>query len=268
MNFSGTHIKLPNDFIETVGVYDKIEEGRTEMKIINSNNTHLLLCNGIVNETAVLKYWAIQKDPEGNPFIPYNHFEAVVAFIVWKLYSQRTFQNEGSVNVKQNYKDVYEQFCKAARGNDIFQDLGVIDNMRAVSYVPSQYEIVMDDCFCSCGIIDDNSPAEDLRKVWFWQEESLTQQIFEDDVTDQFLEDKIKVPYTIFQAGTYFTTGYIGRYGLAIQGGPENPAPIIDALGASIADSVTFKYYPDRKMLVLISKNYVTPGSFFLKLTV
>ena len=85
--------------------------------------------------------------------------------------------------------------------------------------------------------------------------QSLTQQIFEDDVTDQFLEDKIKVPYTTFQAGTYFTTAFIGRYGLAIQGGPENPASIIDALGASIADSVTFKYYPDRKMLVLISKN-------------
>lgn len=268
VNFSGTHIKLPADFIETMGVYDKIERGRTEMEIINSNNTHLLLCNGIVNESAVLKYWAIQKDPEGNPFIPYNHFEAVVAFIVWKFYSQRTFQNDGSANVKRDYKDIYEQFCKAARGNDILQDLSVIERMRAVSGVPSQYEIIMDDCFCSCGIIDDNSPIEDLRKVWFWQENSLTQEIFEDNVDQDFLDDQITLPYKTFQTGTYFTTGYIGRYGIAIQGGPETPDSIIDALGSSIADSVTFKYYPERKLLVLISKNYVTPGSFFLKLTV
>jgi hypothetical protein len=268
VNFSGTHIKIPNDFIETMGLYDRIEIGRRSIEFLNSNNTHILLCNGEVNESAVLKYWAVQKDPEGNPLVPYNHLEAVVAFIVWKLYSQRTFQNDGSANVKQNYKDIYEQFCKAARGSDILEDLSVIENMRALNGIPSQYEVVMDDCFCSCGLIDDNSPTEELRKVWFWQENSLTQVIVEDDVTDQFLEDKLKVPYPTFQAGTYFTTAFIGRYGLAIQGGPEDPSSIIDALGASIADSVTFKYYPERNLLVLITKNYVTPGSFFLKLTV
>ena len=268
VNFSGTHIKLPADFIETIGVFDKIEQGRKSFEIINSNNTHLLLCNGIVNETAVLNYWAIQKDPEGNPFIPYNHFEAVVAFIVWKIYSQQTFQNKGSANVKQNYKDIYEQFCKAARGNDVFQSLDILDNMRAVSGVPAQYEIIMDDCYCSCGIIDDNSPIEELKKTWFWQEDSLTQEVFEDDVNDEFLETKLKVPYKTLQTGTYFSTSFIGRYGIAIKGGPETPTAIIDALGSSIADSVNFKYYPERKLLVLISKNYVTPGSFFLKLTV
>lgn len=266
INFNGTRIKLPDDFIETINVFDKIDRGRSELEILNSNNTHLLLCNGIVNQSAVLKYWAIQKDPEGNPFIPYNHFEAIVAFIVWKLYSQRTFQNDGSANVKQNYKDVYEQFCKAARGNDIFQDLGVLDKMRALNGIPAQYEVIMDDCFCSCGIIDDNSAAEELGKVWFWQEESLSQEIFEDDVTDEFLADKLKVQYNSFKAGTYFSTSFIGRYGIAIQDGPQTPDSIIDALGSSIADSVNYKYYPHRKLLVLISKNYVSPGTFFLKL--
>lgn len=267
VNFNGTSIKIPADFIELMAVYDKSGPGRKMFEIRNSQNTHILICNGTVNESVVLRYWATQRDPEGYPYIPHNHFEAVVAFITWKFYSQRHFQNDGSLNNKSYYKDVYEQFARAARGEDFFPTAEQLKNMRSLKHIPMNYEIECDDCMCSCSVVDDTSPAEDLRKVWYWQEDSLVQQIVEDDVTDDFLKDKSTISYTGFQSGGYFNFPYIGRYGIAIKGGPKTPEGIVDTLGASIIDSVTYKYYEDRQMLVLISKNYVTPGTFFLKLT-
>lgn len=267
VNFNGKHIRIPADLIEVLAVYDKSEHGRTKLEIRNHENSHILLCNDRINDTAVLRYWATQNDPEGHPYVPYTHYESVIKLIVWKFYSQRFYQNDGNLNAKLVFQDDYERSVRAARGFDIFPTEENLENMRMLNKIPGYYEIICDDCFCSCSVSDDNSPIEDVRQVWFWQENSLSQQIFEDDVDDEFLEDKVKISYSSFQTGAYFTSAFIGRYGLAIQGGPETPDTIIDALGSSIADSVTFKYYPERKLLVLISKNYITPGTFFLKLT-
>lgn len=266
-NFNGKHIRLPIDFIEALAVYDRSEPGRQKIEMRNHQNTHILLCNGTINDSAVLKYWAVQMDPEGYPLVPYTHYEALVKFIVYKFISQRHFQGDAPLNSKDWHQSDYERACRAARGFDIFPTEENLENMRALNKVPGYYEINIDDCMCSCSVIDDNSPVEDTRQVWFWQEESLTQEIVEDDVTDEFLEDKTKISYTSFQTGAYFTAPFIGRYGLAIQGGPETPDGIVDTLGASISNSVTYKYYSDRKLLVLISKNYITPATFFLKLT-
>lgn len=265
--FNGKAIKIPDDYIEAIDVYDRAEPGRAPMET-RENVSHILLCNGIVNETAVLSYWATQMDSNGHPFVPYTHFEAVVAFIVWKLYSKRVFQNTGSVNAKKDYQFIYEDFAKAARGSDFFPDENNMTNMRDESHTASMFAVVTDDdCFCACSIIDDNTPPVTDMKIWYWQENSLTQQITEDDVTDEFLSNKQTVEELAFKAGVYFTSSYIGRYGIAIQNGPSTPIGIIDALGTSIRDSVTYKYYPEKSLLVLISKNYITPGTFLLKLT-
>ena len=108
----------------------------------------------------------------------------------------------------------------------------------------------------------------DTRQIWFWQEDSLSQVLRETDITDSFLKDKTSINYSAFQAGAYFTAPFVGRYGLAIQGGPRTPDAIVDTLGATIENSVTYQYFEDRDLLVLISKNYITPSTFFLKLTI
>ena len=267
--FNGKSIKVPDDFIEIIGVYDQIEEGRSPFEIKFTNTSHILLCNGLINNQAVLSYWASQTDPEGHPFVPYGHYEAVVAFIVWKIYSQRFFLNDGNANAKFYYQDNYERFARAAKGSDFFPSEESLRRMRADSHTPSMFAVVCDDdCFCACSLEeDDTPPIEEDMNIWYWQENSLQQIITQDDVTDLFLQDKQKITKNAFKSGTYFTSQYIGRYGLAIQNGPTTPTGIIDALGSSIENSVNWTYYPDRKMLVLISKNYITPGTFFLKLT-
>lgn len=266
--FNGKNIKLPNDFVEGMGVYNGMGENRCEFETIMTP-THAIICNGGSHPVAILDYWAVQMDPEGHPFVPYTHYEAVVSFIIWKLYSQRHFQDKGNLNTKMNFQDIYERFARAARGFDFFPDQDSMNNMTSRLNIPTMFDIIGDDgCFCACGIIDDNTPPEPEKlEIWYWQENSLSQGITLPDVTNEFLEDQEKISEASFKSGTYFTSTYIGRYGIAIQNGPTTPAPIIDALGSSIEPSVEWIYDESRKMLILISKNYITPGTFFLKLT-
>ncbi len=266
--FNGKSIKYPDDYIELIGVYDKVDRGRNELEVVDFT-THLALCNGLVNPQAVLSYWAAQMDAEGNPLVPYNHYEAVVAFIVWKLYSQIAFQNRGNLNMKMDYQNIYETFAKAARGFDFFPTEENIQNMRLLNQLPAMYEVVcIDDCFCACTLEIDNTPTPpNDMKIWYWQENSLQQILQFPDITDAFLEDQLTITEGEFKSGAYFTSSYVGRYGIAIKNGPENPSGIIDATGTSIESSVNYTYLADEKLLILISKNYITPGTFFLKLT-
>lgn len=265
--FNGKSIKYPEDYIELIGVYDRIEYGRTELETVDFN-THIGLCNGLVNNEVILSYWATQMNAEGHPLVPYNHYEAVVAFIVWKLYSQRAFQDKGSLNMKMDYENIFERRCRAARGVDMFPSDESRARMRASMQLPAMFDVVCeDDCFCACTLEIDDTPTPAIdTKIWFWQEDSLVQILQLDDVTDDFLEDQSVISVNGFKAGTYFTSSYVGRYGIAIQDGPVTPAGIVDATGTSIESSVTYKYFSERKLLVLISQNYITPGTFFLKL--
>ena len=265
-SFNGTSIKVPEDFIQLIGIYDRIEIGRQPLEI-RDNNTHILLCNGQINPTAVLSYWASQLDPQGFPFVPYTHFEAVVAFICWKIYSQKTFMGDGNANLKIHFQENYERFARAARGFDFFPTAENMKNMRSLDSTERRFAVVCDDdCFCACGIEEITTPNVSDMKIWYWQENSLVQEIFEDDVTETFLLDKQQISDTTFKNGAYFSASYVGRYGIAIENGPNTPIDIIDVLGSSIIDSVNYQYYAGRKLLVLISKNYITPGTFFLKL--
>lgn len=262
--FNGKFIKKPDDFIELLDIYNGTEKGSSTYEVLD-NPTHFILCDGVDNSTALVVYFATQLDPEGNPFVPYNHYEAVVAFIVWKLYSQRTFQGKGNANLKIDFKNNYEQFCKAARGFDFFPSEEAMQNMSAQKHLPTYVEINCDsECFCACGIEEDTTPSD--MEIYYWQENSLKQEIFLNDVTDQFLLDKDKISQSAFEAGIYFTAGYAGRYGLAIKNGPKTPDKIIDALGSTITNSVEFFYDEIRNMLIIISKNYISPGTFYLKL--
>lgn len=280
-NFSGTAIKTPSDLVEIIKVYDKHEYTRKPISSKFSNTqSHILLCNNTVNPVAVLSYWAMQMNGEGYPFVPYTHFEAVVSFIVWKFYSQRAFQDAGAQNAKMIYQNNYENFAKAAKGSDFFPTDENLEGIRAQQITQKFLEITcQDDCFCSCSLIDDDSPENpnpdpepnpnptNNMKIKYWQENSIVQEIFPEDVTTEFLSDKQSISYAQFLAGVYFTASYVGRYGLAIENGPSTPDSIVDILGASIKDSVNYQYYADKKLLVIISKNFITPGSFLLKLT-
>lgn len=264
-NFNGTSIKIPQDFIELRSAKANGLELETRDGL-----SHILLCNGQVNQIVILSYWATQMDITGFPFVLYNHFEAVIAFIVWKLYSQKAYQDSANMNAKIVYQENYERFAKAARGFDFFPTQKNLDNMRADQMLPKYIEInCEDDCFCACSVIENSDiPIESSDiEMWFWQENSLVQELFEDDITEEYLAEQEKIPYKSFKSGIYFTASNVGRYGIAIKNGPTTPDSIVDVVGASIKESVTFSYYDEKKLLVLISNNYITSGTFYLKIT-
>ena len=261
-NFNGNILRVPDDFIELVSV--SIPNSPVSIPT-RDNVTHILICNGNSNELAVLSYWANQMDPEGKPYAAMNHFEAIVAFVVWKFYSQFVFQGNGNMNAKRDYKDTYEQFARASRGFDFFPTQENLDNIHIQQTTPRHLEInCVDDSCCINGL--ELEEPELIGDVWFWQEDSLIQVITESDVDDEFLSDKFSSSKTALNNGLYFTTNSVGRYGIAIKNGPQTPENILDITGLSIMNSVDYIYDLERSLLIIISKNYVTPGSFFLKL--
>lgn len=260
-NFNGNIVKIPNDFISMVRV--TIPNSREELPI-RDNNTHILIANGLSNQEIILSYWANQMDPEGKPYSALNHFEAIVAFIVWKFYSQFVFQGNGNMNAKVDYKNTYEQFCKGARGADFFPTQKNLDNIHSQQITPKYIEINCDDnSFCMNGIeLEDDS----IPNVWFWQEDSLQKTYTEEDIDKEFLKDKFSTTIFALQQGMYFTTSSVGRYGIAIKNGPTSPDGIVDVLNNTIADIVDFTYFENEKLLVLISKEYISAATFYLKL--
>lgn len=269
--FNGTSIKKPKDFVEL----DKVgscEDGLCSGQYFE-NVSHIIICDKQVRTKITWTYWALQFDGNGYPVVSYNHSEAVIAFIVWKLYSSKVFMGEGNLVAKRDYQIEFENRCMEARGEDFMpsedQLLSMYGNNRMGSI--EIYERTLQDYCKSCEscltiIEESETPVQDLT-VYFWQNNNTADNI--DNVipliTNEFVETKPFELFSIFQQGYIVNYSQIGRICFALKPTELISIQITDALNNDITDIFDTHYFADLKIKLYVSKNPYTYSSIYFK---
>lgn len=262
-NFDGRNIKKPSDFV----MVDRDQQG------LHETISHFMICDQKVRDKVEFTYWGLQCDGEGNPVVSNNHAPAVVAYIVWKMYSPKVFMGEGSAQMRREYKMEYETLALAARGHDAFPTETALRNMRRysmMSMLDMDYSLAVDRCIkTSCIPVTDDNIKPMTNKAWYWQFNSVSQNIESaDEVTDSFLENNAtQLEFTSLLNGQNFNQPYVGRLGFVIEGVEFGTVSMIDVLGADTRSAFNHFYDFDKKRLVIVSKNAISQSSIFLKFT-
>lgn len=265
-NFDGRNIKKPSDFVQL----DKMGCCRDGLCKIIETISHFTICDNRQRSKVMFTYWALQCDGEGNPIITNNHAPAVTAYIVWKMYSPKVFMGEGSGNEKRNYQIFYEDRALEARGHDIFPSDESLYRMRKMAATTTKGLDAMycEDhcCDSSCVPTEDDKIIPMINKVWYWQFNSLTKTINSaDDVTDEFLETQTFVPLPAVITGMTFAYPYVGRIAFCIEDVEPDQIDIYDILGSDMRKTFNHYYDFDKKRLVIVSNDYISQSSIFLK---
>jgi hypothetical protein len=79
-------------------------------------------------------YWGLLCDVDGNPVSTRNHQEAVVSYIVWKLYQVRRFLDKGNASTSEDLKRTWISNSLEARGNDAFPTMEQWNEIGLLSY--------------------------------------------------------------------------------------------------------------------------------------
>ncbi len=273
-NFDGTNIKKPTDFV----FVDKVgccEDGLCD-GAYQENVSHIIICDKKPRTEIKFTYWGLQSDGQGNPVTSYNHADAVVAYCIWKLYSPKVFTGEGSLNVKMELEQQWENRCGEARGEDMFPDESSMNNIYRInswSSLEMSNKTEYDRCIsCDCCIptIDDNPVIiENDMKVYYWQLNNIHQGISTvlPLVTPAYLETKANEEFSVFNAGFLVVNPYIGRLVMAIAVTDFVQYKIFDVLGNNITDEFQAHYFQDTKIMLYISKNAYTHSSINFKIT-
>jgi len=177
----GKFFKFPQDLIELEGI------GQDCCPIVE--NKYRPTSEGIrfkekQTKDTVLLYWGLKTDDQGYPMVTQNHVEAVIAFIVWKLYTSRVFLGIGNMNAKKDYESVYTTECLAARGDDAFPTLEQWNALGQLSYTDRRTLIDQPvHSYDYCAEYEDESNEETPtvppgdRNVYYWVHDSITDNI-------------------------------------------------------------------------------------------
>lgn len=265
-NFDGKNIKKPTDFV----MIDKMGCCKDNICKLYETVSHFVICDKIERDKVAFTYWALQCDGDGNPVVTNNHAPAVIAYIIWKMYSPKVFMGEGNVNVKRDYQIFYEDRCLEARGHDFFPSDESMFKMRKLDSMSTKE---MDDLYrrdycsaCSCSIEENDNPPDMKNKVWFWQYNSLTKNIYSaDDITDEFLEEQEQTTLDLCLSGMNFSYAHIGRTGFCIDDVEPDQIEVYDILASNMRKTFNFYYDFDKKRLVIISNDYLTQSTIYLK---
>ena len=269
--FNGKAIKKPADFV----MIDKVgccEEGLCGNSFFE-NVSHVIICDKQPRTKITWSYWALTNDGEGNPFISYNHAEAVVAFVIWKMYSPKVYGGGGSLSVKNDFERQFNERCLEARGEDFFPNEAQLCRMYQTNKM-SGFDFSQLGCADYClsteciTTITETMPQPpvDDKKVYFWQDNSLAAEIQNaEDVTDEFLSTKEFISLTQAAAGYTFSFPYVGRYGFCIEDVDADSFSLVDLLQQSLENSVNVYYNAINRKLIFISKNYVAASSIYFK---
>ena len=264
------YFKFPEGFIEFEGV------GISSKKI--NPNEYTVTAEGIrfrksQVKNIVLLYWGIQTDDNGYPIVTRNHEEAVVAYIVWKLYSQRIFLGIGNMNANQDYKQNFTMHLLEARGDDAFPTLEEWDALGTLSYTDRRllieektftYSYEEDDCDST----DNTDPIEvDERMVHYWQLNSYTDKIEEVKAVldENYLLTKPSKTFQTFES--YQTINYttVGRIVFVITKADASVYQILDALGNEISSAFDKYYDTDLLMHLFVGKDFISNSNISFK---
>lgn len=272
-NFDGTNIKKPSDFhsVDKVGCcHDGLCDGS-----YFETNSHIIICDKKQRTEILFSYWGLQSDGQGNPITSYNHADAVVAFCVWKLYTPKVFTGEGSLNVKLELEQQWENRCGEARGEDMFPDENSMNNIYRVNSWSSlemskktNYDrcVSCDNCIT---VIDDNPIINTNMKVYYWQLNNMheNQSTIIPTVTPSFLLQQNNEPFASFQSGFTVVNPYIGRLNLAIMESDFVLYKIFDVLNNDVTDEFTPHYFQSTKIMLYTSKNAYSHSNINFKIS-
>lgn len=274
-NFDGMKIKLPKDYVQL----DTVERCCGHCKWHETAN-HIVLCGDSRDHIEYI-YWGIQFDDDGNPMIPYNHGEACVSYVIWKMYSQKTFMGEGSHNVRNNYEDIFNNRAHEARGEDMFPDemsmLGIYQTNRmsnrdllrksiedackdscleeycGYSFAESQPDITEPVTDTAIYISQYNDILSGINDV-----ESITLEV----IVNYYIDD----PLSEYEEGKLLTFNNVGRIIIAIQDEEDSEFEIYDQFNNNVTTEFDRVFDNTKNMIFYVSKNYYNPGDYFTKI--
>lgn len=267
-SFDGKKIKKPTDFVSL----HKLENCCKNCSHYETVN-HILLC-GEEQESVTYIYWALRFDSNGNPVIPVNHGEAVIAFIVWKFFSQKAFSGEGSHNVRKDYKNEFEERAHEARGEDMFPDEESLLSMFQTSNI-SKHELIQnsfeDLCIsetCLYTFDENETPISNNLKIYLYQFKDPSKNISNiNEITDELLsEQSEEIIYNSFLEGIDLTLYFVGRFAIVFNQMIKNEHSILDIYNNDITEIFDYIYDQQRKLEFLVTKEHYIPSKFSLKL--
>jgi len=137
-SFDGKLLILPEDFIESHFLGDL---NNVSIKI--EGNIAILTWTNTPPTDITFRYMGVLTDEEGNPITTRNHFEAVINYCIWKLYSPRVFLGKRNASrvTAQEYKYNYTESVLAARGNDAMLSEDDWDELSALMKM-SRYDLM------------------------------------------------------------------------------------------------------------------------------
>ena len=262
-------VKLPDDLIliEAVGTcYD----GLCPNCYIHQGNYLFLCCENI--ESFDLVYYTMLLDGEGNPAITENHFDAVVAGIIFYMYQPKLWNKEGTLPVYQEYKTYYFDRIGEAIGNDVMPT--TLDEWAQIAgHLRMSYRDILiydndKDCYnCVPTGVNDTITTED-DVVYHWQYGDLISDIALAPAIDQaFLDLQNKDTIANFEAGIVIAYTQVGRVAFAISNIEENEYNIYDFFGTDITTLVFDSYYNTTlRTQIYISKLYYSFGNIYYQL--
>lgn len=249
----GKYIKFPDNFIELEG----IGKCCTQMQSCHySVSAEGFRFKKKQVKNIVLLYWGIQTDDNGYPIVTRNHEEAVIAYIVWKIYSQRIFLGIGNMNANIDYKENFTMHLLEARGDDAFPTLEQWNALGRLSYTDRR--LLLDEPVHSYNYCDES--LDDfpdgvngaVTSVYYWQLTNVSDRIEQviPLLSLPYLATKPVKEYHQFEVGSEVVYTSVGRPCFAITDTEDLYYAIIDALGYDI--SHMFERYYDASIRTIL----------------
>lgn len=272
VNFNGKYLVLPDDFQEYEGV------GDCSGPFCDASVTSQGIRLKEEKEKAVLLYWGIYCDGKGFPVTTSNHFEAVVAFCVYKLYQQKIFLGIGNMNAKKDYEFAWEDLRDASRGNDAwptteqFTDIGFLtyQNRRELIMFPTMGYDYCDETINQICLPETNNPIVNGITVYFWQNNSLSDtyaqiiSAFEQN-KETFFDGKDNLPLMMFEEGHIVNYGTVGKICFALRVTDNLNWQLLDALNNDITDLFQEHYDVETQTVFFISLTNYSHSSIYFK---
>lgn len=271
--FNGSSIKKPFDFV-SIDKVGSCDDGLCPGDYFETES-HIVLCGESVKnkESIVYTYWALHFDKDGNPMITTNHFEAIVAFIVWQMYSAKVFLGTGSRANKIDYQLEFEMRCQEARGEDFmtlnYNEIYKTNLMSSYDmYLKSRKDICL--CESSCMFTEEESENENLNimNVYYFQHESYADTIESilPLINQEFINEiETKQLFSIFEQGYKVLLSTFGKLCFIIQYTNLDNYEIYDSLNNDVTDQFEINYIDSLRAALFVSKIPYTHSLIYFK---
>lgn len=254
------YLKFPEDFIEFEGIGVNCKRVHSLSYTITSEGIRF---QEEQNRNVALLYWSIAVDQEGYPMVTRNHEEAVIAYIVWKLYSPKIFLGVGNMNAAIDYKNNFNSLLLESRGDDAFPSLEEWNELGMLTYTDRRILIELPaQAYDYCAdygeeIINETNPEPSIVSVFYWQLNSLTEDISDvvPLISPSYLGTKPNALLEAFNVGVEIDYVFIGRICFAIYETENDYYAIKDILNNDVTENFDTFYFADTKIKLYVRKN-------------